>query len=103
MNLRDRRFNVCDIGRWESSHIDISVLVEFGSTKSFCHGIAVVCVGANWGEDHLIGFDPLQECKVSNFYMAGASGRCLRVGHVDCAVIVLIHFRWVVKGEAELV
>ena len=51
----------------------------------------------------MIRFDPLEECKVSSFYMTGASSRCLCVGHVDCAVIVLIDFRWVVKGEAEFV
>ena len=96
------RVSLRGVRRWNPTHVEIGMLMEFDATGRLCHRVADILVCANGDGLKLVGFAPLEEGKVLDINVTSPLGRSLLLDHKNGSSIVDEKVHRAVKGKAQV-
>ena len=91
------------VGRGNTAHIDIRVLMEFNPSRRFSHRITDVLVRLDGNRLELLSFAPMKEDEIRDIHVSRALCRGLRLYHEDgTRIIVHVEIRGAGEWEAQI-
>ena len=92
---------ICDICRWNASHVDIRMLVELNSASGLGHRITDIKIGRDGNRREMSIAAPIQKGKVSNVDMSSALGWGLCFNHKYGAGVIHVKLCRLRKIETQ--